>query len=131
MCTPSECSACAISYERADTNQSGKLAFEEFLSLFPQSMRERRSDDELRVVFDSCDLNHDGDVVAAEFFVFALRFGQKMLAVRLEEAFAKFDLTSSGTLDKIEWREAMKFFGFEVRSSCVWRGITSLARGRM
>ena len=98
-----EVSQQAMSMHRVDTDQDGLLNFEEFLNLFPPTTRARRPDSELRLLFDAIDIDGNGTIKGAEFFLYALRFAQKMLAGRLEDAFMKFDASGSGTLDKVEF----------------------------
>ena len=81
-----EVAAYALKFHKADKDQDAELSFDEFRQLFPPSSVERTPETDLRALFDAIDLGEDGRIDQAEFFCFALRFSQKMLAVRLEEA---------------------------------------------
>ena len=75
----------AVNFQVVDANRDGVLSFSEFLGLFPPSVRERFTDAELHMLFDAVDVNGDGNVRGAEFFIWSLRFAQGVLGVRLEE----------------------------------------------
>jgi Ca2+-binding EF-hand superfamily protein len=106
------CAHAALDFEAHDVDRDGCLSFDEFLHVLPRATIQRRTKRDLKMLFDAVDLHGNGTIKGAEFFLFFLRITQKRLGATLEEAFLKFDTSASGSLDKVEFAEAMDAFGF-------------------
>jgi len=87
-----EVSLSARRFAEADADGDERLAFDEFLIMLPPAMLDRYSTAQIRIWFDTADLDGNGDLSVNEFFVWSLnnataKHGFDALAA----VFAQFD----------------------------------------
>ena len=102
----------AIAFYRGDKNGDEKLDFDEFCSIAPESLRANASEHDLRLLFDSIDLDKNGSVTLDEFFVWTLSYVNDFMGAGLESVFNRYDASNEGALDSREFAQAAEDMGF-------------------
>ena len=66
-----------MAFYQGDINGDEVLDFAEFCSIAPKAMRDSLSPEEMKALFDSVDLDKNGNVTLDEFFIWTLSFVQE------------------------------------------------------
>ena len=65
----------------------------------------------LRKRFEDTDTNHDGRISMKEYIIWSLRDALRRTVARVRDLFMDWDADHSSSIDKREWRKAMKVLG--------------------
>ena len=95
-----------------DISGDGEIDREEF-GLAVRALGIVVDDDVVEIVFDEHDHDHSGSLEYVEFLRYALRDGLKRCAMRIIDLLRKWDLDNSQSVDRREFRRAIRGIGFD------------------
>lgn len=106
----------AMEFDAADLNRDRVLSFDEFsdfvrereVGIFPEAVLRRR--------FEDMDENRDGYVSVKEYIVWSLRDALRRSTARVRDLFQQWDADNSASIDKREFRRAMRSLGIDARN---------------
>ena len=85
----------AIAFMDADVDGNHQLSYEEFQQLVPANMRASLSEEDIREIFDSADLDGSGTISMDEYFLWTLKLAAAQTGSGLETIFRQFDKVSA------------------------------------
>lgn len=101
----------ALAFQEADVDGDQKLEFDEWVSMLPATMRERRTVDQLRQIFNVADLDGDGTISLDEFFLWTLSLAAMQGGTSAETTLQRFSKSGNGRLDELEFTKACEHLG--------------------
>ena len=107
----------AMEYDAMDLDTSGKLDFREFSKLVRAREMAIHTEEALRQRFEDLDADGSGTVDVPEFIKFALRDALARTALPVASLLASWDSDQTGDISLAEFRDAVRFFGFEARDA--------------
>ena len=103
----------AADFQAHDTDQDGKLDFNEFCALVREREMTDFTEEELRARFVALDADGNGQVDVSEYIRFSLRDALARSSTRVIDLFRQWDEDGSGEIEKKEFRQAIKSMGFD------------------
>lgn len=100
-------------FGRADTDGDGRLSFDEFLGAIPERVRQMHSLSEIQAWFNLIDTDKSGFVSMEEFFRWSLSAASISSGSGIVQAFQRYDVDGSGSLDAREFRRICSEMGYE------------------
>ena len=102
----------AMEYDAFDKDNDGQLDFNEFCKLMTEREVGTPNIEELRKRFDALDTTKDGRVQMHEYLRYALRDALARSSSRVVELLTEWDADNSGSIDRREFRKAVRALGF-------------------
>ena len=101
----------AMEFDAADLDRSRTLDFAEYsafvrereVGIFPEAVLRKR--------FDDTDTDGDGRISMKEYIIWSLRDALHRTVARVRDLFMQWDDDNSSSIDRKEWRKAMKVLG--------------------
>ncbi|KAI9757947.1 MAG: hypothetical protein M1815_005581 [Lichina confinis] len=90
-------------FEAVDINGDGTIVYEEFRDFV------RQTEQELRILFDGIDRDHNGQLDKAELREAFARAGLVVSNAKLDQFFAEVDVDRNGVISFDEWRDFLLF----------------------
>jgi Ca2+-binding EF-hand superfamily protein len=115
----------AMEFDAMDLDVNRSLDFSEFSQLIRSREMAVHSEKALRERFDALDVNGSGTVDMPEFIKFTLRDALSRTALPIKSLLASWDTDGSQDIGIEEFRDAVRYFGFEARDAEIDR----IARG--
>jgi Ca2+-binding EF-hand superfamily protein len=103
----------AADFQAHDTDQDGKLDFNEFCALVREREMAEFSEEELRARFVALDADGSGQVDVSEYIRFSFRDALARSSTRAIDLFRQWVEGGSGEIEKKEFRRAIKSMGFD------------------
>jgi len=107
----------AMEFDAMDLDVNRSLDFSEFSQLIRSREMAVHSEKALRERFDALDVNGSGTVDMPEFIKFALRDALSRTALPIKSLLASWDTDGSQDIGIEEFRDAVRYFGFEARDA--------------
>eukprot|EP00900_Chrysochromulina_parva_P011925 jgi/Chrpa1/20733/Chrysochromulina_OHIO_Genome00007183-RA len=107
----------AMEFDAMDLDVNRSLDFSEFSQLIRSREMAVHSEKALRERFDALDVNGSGTVDMPEFIKFALRDALSRTALPIKSLLASWDTDDSQDIGIEEFRDAVRYFGFEARDA--------------
>ena len=107
----------AMEFDAMDLDVNRSLDFYEFSKLIRSREMAVQSEKALRERFDALDVNGSGTVDMPEFIKFALRDALSRTALPVKSLLASWDTDGSQDIGIEEFRDAVRYFGFEARNA--------------
>ena len=104
-----------MEYDATDLDRNRRLGFEEFSEMVRAREIGVHSEIALRRRFDEMDTDCSGSIEMAEFIKFTLIESLSRTSVPVAELMMSWDTNGDGELNKQEFRDAVRYFGFAAR----------------
>jgi len=112
----------AVEFDEADGDGDQEIDYEEFCKfVLPRAASgAEHSEEELKEWWGLMDVDGDGFIRKDEFFLYALCAASRRSGSGIESIFRTFDKDASGTLDEIEFENALEEMGFADAATAVF-----------